>query len=162
MGNANEFAFQQTLIQKGIEETQKTIARFEELLFKIMTSAITVWVAICGWSITIKSKELMLVGIPALICFWSIAVTFRAVQLRYVLRSKETSKLLADKPLMVRAFAEQQMPDELAFRMHGDETALQKLKLIAVALISPTVLVTYLVLLVINLILFCSIEFPAV
>lgn len=158
MPEDKRFDFEVRMLEKGAEEIQKIIARLDDLLFKVNASAITVWVALVGWSLTIKSKNLLIVAIPVLFGFWAIAATFRAIQVRYVDKSRSMASFLSDHSKVEECFNRKEVPSGLVFSLGGEEGIIEKAELLWKGILSPTVAVFYGFFVVIDVILWTFLE----
>ena len=158
MPEKRKFEFQLRMLEKGSEEIQKVIARLDELLFKVKAGAITVWVATIGWSVTIKSKELITIGLVVLLGFWGISATYRAVQIRYVAKARKLSIFMNTDSMLMESMQGMKIPSHLVYMLHADEKNIEKLKLLIKGALSPTVAVFYVVFVITNLLLLSVFE----
>jgi len=67
------FEFQKTLFEKGFQQVQIQIIHLDEILFKIKTSAITVWVALMGWALTGSKTQIVPLGIVVIIAIMAVS-----------------------------------------------------------------------------------------
>ena len=159
MSENKKFEFQLRMLEKGTEEVQKVIARLDELLFKVKAGAITVWVATIGWSITIKSHELIAIGIAVLIGFWGISATYRAVQIRYIRKARQLSTFMNTDAMLIDSINSMKIRSNLVYMLDSDEKYVEKFKLLIKGALSPTVAVFYMFLVTTNVLLLSIIEF---
>lgn len=145
------FEFQLKMLDKGTEEIQRIIARYDELTFKVKTITLTMWVAVIGWSFTITNQKLSLVAIAVLIGFWSLSATYRAIQIRYIKKSEIINELFNNKNLLLNIFNNQEFPKGLVHKIDEKEEPMEKLYLFFRGYISPAVIVFYIFLIIVNL-----------
>lgn len=159
MCNEKRFEFQLRLIEKGLDHLQSVIGRLDDILFKIKTSAITVWVALMGWSITVESKVIVLLGIPTLLGFWVIGSTFRAIQIRYIEKAQSYEEFLNKNKDLKEYFEDQKIPDGKVYSLSGDESRQRQIELLIKGIVSPTVAVFYGFFICINIVLWRHLSF---
>jgi hypothetical protein len=138
------FAFQLRMLEKGVSEIQGQIARLDDLLFKLKATFVTIWVAVIGWSATLKSNELISLALIVVLAFWMLEGVFRAVQARFIDRAREFTSLLNDAPTLDRCFQMQEFPPNVIFPVSFRESEWVQLRYYARGLGSPTVATLYL------------------
>ena len=70
------FELQKSLLENGLDQVQKQIIHLDDILFKIKTSAITVWVALMGWALTGSRILIVPLGFVVIIGFWLLEGMF--------------------------------------------------------------------------------------
>lgn len=98
------FSFQLRMLEQGASELQRHIGRMDEILFKIKASSVTVWVALMGWSLTMKKTVLLPLGLVAIIDFWLLEGFFRGLQARYFRSSFLLTHFLNDHAMLHSSF----------------------------------------------------------
>jgi len=144
------FDFQLKMFEKGADETQRVIAHYDDLIFKVKTITITLWVAVIGWSITINNQTLALIGLVVIFGFWSLGATYRAIQIRYIRKSGEISNFLNNHKGIVTAFSQKNIPGGLGYKMGESEDYKTKAEYFVRGYFSPSVFVFYLFLFITN------------
>ena len=156
MGNNACFEFQTRMLEKGVEVLLQQIGRFDEIVFKIKVAAMTVWVAVVGWALTVRHEGLLLLGFVVIGGFWLLEGFFRGVQLRYILRAEDTARLLNDRERLEKSFTALEFPADVIFAVSFRETGLKKLGLYSKGMITPSVAIPYLLFAGINCLVLIS------
>ena len=138
------FSFQLRMLEKGAAEIQAQVARLDDLLFKIKTSFITLWVAVIGWAFTIKNIGLVPLALVIVLAFWLFEGMFRGIQARYIDRSGQLTRFANDTDGLQRAFTTRTFPANLVFPLTLPETEWDRLRLWVRGLMSPFVATLYL------------------
>jgi len=58
------------LAELEYELVQKQVDKYDDISSKIKTWSVTLWIGILGWSFQSKHKELLLLGVVAIVIFW--------------------------------------------------------------------------------------------
>lgn len=58
------------MLKSELQLTQDQMDKYDKLMAKIKTWAITLWAAVLGWSFQVKRKEIILLAIFAALIFW--------------------------------------------------------------------------------------------
>lgn len=145
------FEFQLRLFEKEIDEIQRIIARYDDLIFKVKTITITLWVAVIGWSFTINNNALSIVGLTVILGFWSLGATYRAIQIRYINRSKELSSIVSDQEKLRDIFMRSDLSECPIYQLSEGEGIRTKAMYFARGYASPSIFIFYCFLVVINI-----------
>lgn len=151
------FAFQLRMLEQGAEELQRHIGRIDEILFKIKTCGVTIWVALIGWSFTAKNISLVPLGLVVIIGFWLLEGFFRGLQARYIASSSVLTMFLNDKKTLDTSFEKQSFPHNMVYPMTFQEGEIEKLRMYGKGLIAPSVSIIYLFLAFVNYLLWLAI-----
>jgi hypothetical protein len=156
--NQERFNFQLKMLEKGLEELERQISRLDEILFKLKTSAVTVWIAIIGWGFTTKNVSLVPLGFVALIGFWLLEGLFRRVQISYIRQSKKLIKFLNSTSGLEESYSKLQFPEGLIYPLSFSSQTNQigKLQLFLRSLVSTSVITLYLFLGFVNLLIWIT------
>ena len=138
------FAFQIAMLEKGYDQVQTQIIHLDEILFKIKASAITVWVALMGWSFTSQKVEIIPLGVVVIIGFWFLEAMYKGVQIRYIEASKRLMAFVNDNEKLKRQFEKQQFTPGIVYPVALEISELDRLIMLIRGLISPTVATVYL------------------
>jgi hypothetical protein len=154
------FEFQTKMLEKGAEELQRQIARLDEILFKIKASAITVWTALMGWSLTNKAFSLSLLGFVLIAGFWIFEVVYRGLQIGYIGRAKELSTFFNDDTRLAESLKAKKFPPNLVYPLTFRQFSSSKERIYAKAFLSPAVFLLYVFLALVNGGLSCWLHHP--
>jgi hypothetical protein len=156
--DTKRFDFQVKMLEKGVEELERQISRLDEILFKLKSSAVTIWIAIIGWGVTTNKASIIPLGFVTLIGFWLIEGLFRRVQISYIHESKEVIKFLNDSQRLDESFSNLKLPERLIYPLSfgTQNTQLGKLRLFFRSLISTSVITLYLFLGFVNLLIWVA------
>ncbi len=138
------FEFQTMMFQKGVERVQDQIVHLDDILFKIKASAVTVWVALIGWSMAAEIPQLALLGFVVVIGFWLLEAMFKGTQLQYIGLSRRITAALNDASGLEEQFTRREFDPGLVYPVAGSRAELEKLRLWFRGMISPTVATIYL------------------
>ncbi len=138
------FAFQLKMFEAGASQIQAQITHLDELLFKIKASFITVWAAMIGWAVTIRSERLLPLAFIVVVAFWMFEGLFRGVQLRLIHWSRQITSFVNDTETLDRTFATGVLPPNLVFPLGVKTTEWNDLRFYGRGLIAPTVATLYL------------------
>ena len=138
------FEFQMEMFQKGAERVQNQIVHLDDILFKIKASAVTVWVAVIGWSMASKTEQLALLGFIVVIGFWLLEAMFKGAQLQYMGLSRRITDALNDAAGLEDQFSRREFDPGLVYPVAAPRTEIEKLRLWLRGIISPTVATIYL------------------
>jgi hypothetical protein len=152
------FSFQLRMLEQGASELQRHIGRMDEILFKIKASSVTVWVALMGWSLTMKNVVLIPLALVSIIGFWLLEGFFRGLQARYFRSSLLVTNFLNDHATLDSSFKGRRLPPHLVYPMTLPESEFEKLRLYAKGLIAPSTAILYLFLVFINYLLWISVD----
>ena len=145
------FELQMRMFEKGIDMLENQISRLDDVLFKIKASTITVWIAIIGWALTNSNPQIIVLGFVAIVGFWNTEAIFRGVQLRYIDRVHDATKLLNDIDQLSVVFTNKAFQSNQVYSIGVGEGQLTKGALLVRGLFSPSVFVTYFVLFSVNI-----------
>ena len=146
----SRFQFQCELFEEGFEQVQEQIRTLDEILFKIKAGGVTVWVVLVGWAFQTGLIQLLPLGFAVLAAFWILEGMFRAVQLRYIAKSRELSAFSNDVEALDECFSTRTFPPGLVYPVGLRESERKELKRFALGLLSGTVLSLYLMLALAN------------
>lgn len=138
------FAFQLNMLEKGYEQLQRQILHLDEILFKIKASAITVWVALIGWSFSAEKPEIIPLGMVVIIGFWLLEAMYKGSQSHYIDASKKLVAFINDASAVRQQFSQQRFSAGIIYPVTIQATELDKAIMLARGLISPTVATVYL------------------
>lgn len=155
---SDRFRFQCGMLEKGFQEVQRQIGRFDDIAFRIKTSAATVWVGLVGWSFTTEKASIVLLAFVILPGFWMLEALFRATQNRYIEKSRELSAFLNDEVALERSFASRQFPPGIVYPVGLRENEWRNLLRFLRACISPHVATLYLFLALANVLLWLAMD----
>jgi hypothetical protein len=144
VGHKARFEFQTRMLGTGMEVLQQQIGRFDDIVFKMKVSAMTVWVAVVGWALTANHAGLLLLGFVVIGGFWLLEGFFRGVQLRYIFRAEDLGHFLNDRERLDQSFTALEFPAEVIFAVAFRETGLNKLGLYGKGMMTPSVAIPYL------------------
>ncbi|WP_345969057.1 hypothetical protein WCX72_06655 [Sulfurimonas sp. HSL1-6] len=147
------FAFRLRMLEQGAKELQEHIRRVDDILFKIKTSAITVWIALMGWSFTEKIWHLIPFGLIVILGFWLFEGFFRGIQARYLLASGRLTAFLNDDTLINTSFDKRSFPADTIYPMTFQSNEREKFIWYLKGLIAPSVAILYIFLLFLNIFL---------
>jgi len=82
------------LILKEIDIVQSQISRYDEQGVKIKGLCVTLWAALSVFGIQNPSNELLFIVLFIVVIFLALEWTYRIIQARFILRSKELENLL--------------------------------------------------------------------
>jgi len=149
--NNARFEFQLKMLEKGGDEMHKNIAQCVDILFKIKTSAVTVWVALIGWSFIVKNLNVIPLGFIAIGGFWLLEGIFQGFHFRHMNRCKRLARLLNNTKKLDEYFSSLDFPANVIYVTTGfDESIKERLMLLCRGLIAPSVAILYLFLATIN------------
>lgn len=149
--NNARFEFQLKMLEKGGDEIHKNIAQCVDILFKIKTSAVTVWVALVGWSFIVKNLSVIPLGFIAIGGFWLLEGIFQGFHFRHLNRCKRLAMLLNNAKDLDEYFASSELPANVIYATTGfDESIKERLRLLIRGLVAPSVAILYLFLATIN------------
>ncbi|MBN4004427.1 hypothetical protein [Nostoc sp. LPT] len=111
----NRFEFQITMLQQGAEELEKKIANFTVNLLQIKTAAIAIWTATMGWSFSIKSAPIILVGYVVIISFWFLEAFYWRVQYSCIRKASVLTEYLNNQKALDESFENESMPEGLVY-----------------------------------------------
>ncbi|MHC3994566.1 hypothetical protein ACXWTF_07025 [Thiomicrolovo sp. ZZH C-3] len=141
------------MFEQGAKELQEHIRRIDDILFKIKTSSITVWIALMGWSFTEKIWHLLPFGFIVILGFWLFEGYFRGIQARYLLSSGELTSFLNNKSLVNTSFDSKSFPENIIYPMTFERSEGEKFMWYMKGLIAPSVAILYFFLFFLNLFL---------
>ncbi len=142
----DRFQFQCELFEEGFQQIQAQIRTLDEVLFKIKTGAVTLWVLLIGWAFGSGLERLLPLGFAIVFFFWLLEAMFRAVQLRYISKSRELSTFANDVQALDACFAKRAFPAGLVYPVGLRESEVRGLLRFTAGLFSGTVLPLYLML----------------
>jgi hypothetical protein len=151
MSNNARFEFQLKMLENGGNEIHKNIGQLVDILFKIKTSAVTVWVALIGWSFIVRNLSVIPLGFIAIGGFWLMEGIFQGFHFRHLNRCKKLAKLLNDTKVLDEYFNSSEFPPNVIYETTGfDESVKERFRLLCRGLIAPSVAILYLFLIAIN------------
>ncbi len=140
----SRFELQKSLFEKGFDQVQEQIIHLDGILFKIKGSAITVWVALMGWSFTSSKPEIALLGVVVIIGFWLLESLFKGTQIRYISVSSKLMQMVNDTDSLQRQYEAKHFEPGLIYPVALKLTEVDRLILMVRGIISPTVATIYL------------------
>ncbi|MDM8564294.1 hypothetical protein QUF74_01420 [Candidatus Halobeggiatoa sp. HSG11] len=143
MSNIKRFKVQTNLLEDGAEELQRHIARLDEILAKIKTACVTVWVAVIGWAFTTNNSSIVILGAILLLGFWLLEGFVRGIQSRYLHSSAKLTKFFNDREAMDQAFEKLEYPPGVVYPMTFKESEWQKLKMYLQGLAAVSTIILY-------------------
>jgi hypothetical protein len=156
--SAKRFEFQNALLEKGFEQIQKHILQLDEILFKIKASAVTVWVALMGWSITAKEAALVSLGAFVIIGFWLLEAQFKGVQIQYKKISRKLMDFVNDNADFDEQFSQSAFRAGIIHPVALHRTELEKVSSMMIGFLSPTVSTVYLFLGTVNALIWLAVR----
>ena len=138
------FEFQKTLFEKGFQQVQIQIIHLDEILFKIKTSAITVWVALMGWALTGSKTQIVPLGIVVIIGFWLLEAIFKGAQIRYIEISANLMHVVNDTDSLQHQFGTRNFQGGIIYPVALNLTEVDRLILMGRGIVSPTIATPYL------------------
>jgi len=151
--NQESFQFQLRMLEKGADLIQSHIERSDDILFKIKTTGMTVWIALIGWGFANSNILIIPMGFVVIIGFWLLEGYFRGIQARYLASSAKLTSFLNDEVALKNSFEAQKLPNNIVYPMTFNETEFSKLKMYAKGLIAPSVAILYLFITFVNYLL---------
>jgi hypothetical protein len=142
--STRRFELQKSLFEKGIDQVQKQIIHLDDILFKIKASAITVWVALMGWSFTSSKTEIVPLGLVIIIGFWLLEAMFKGAQVRYIEISSNLMRMVNDTDSLQNQFEMKNFEDGTIYPVALNLTEIDRLILMGRGIISPSVATVYL------------------
>ena len=105
------FSFKLELLKKEIDIITSVIGRYDDILFRIKSWTITLWIAVIGWGLYNTSMIILLLAIfiPIIFCF--IEVEFKRIQRQYTYRAQKLEKFFRDNKKMKEAFKKKDIPE---------------------------------------------------
>jgi hypothetical protein len=155
---AERFDFQCRMLERGCEQVQSQIGRLDDVTFRIKAGATTVWVALIGWSFTASSATVCALGSVVVLGFWLLEGMFRAVQTRYIDKSRELSQFLNDRERLDACFARRDLPQGLVYPVGLRDGELRNLGRFLSALVASQVATLYLFLGLANLLAWLALD----
>ncbi len=156
MERLDRFQFQCELFEEGFGEVQQQIRTLDEILFKIKAGAVTLWAVLVGWAFSSDLTRLLPLGFAVISGFWLLEGMFRAVQLRYIVRSRELSRFANDEAALDECFERRRFPAGMVYPVGLRESELQGLWRFGTGLLSGTVMPLYLMLALANAIVWLA------
>lgn len=95
--NKSEQEFRLRLIEKEIDTVSSKIDHYDDLVFRIKSWSITIWIAIIGYGISKENKFIILIGIFPVILFWINEGLFKMYQDRIARRLTRIEKYISSK-----------------------------------------------------------------
>ena len=151
--STKRFEFQRSMLEKGFEQVQKQIIHLDEILFKIKASAITLWVALMGWSFTSNNEQIVPLGAVVIIGFWFLEAQYKGVQLSYIEASEKLVAFVNDYERLNDQFSKSEFETGMIYPLAIERTEKERLLLLLRGLISPTVATVYLFIAFTNMII---------
>ena len=124
-------------------ESQRIVARLDDLLFKIKALAATLWSATCGWALTAEAPNLLIVAFISVLGLWFVAATFRGAQKRYIRCSDVIYQFLTNSTALDQFRASGEFPAGVPASLCGYESRIERVKLLVRGFVSPTVWAFY-------------------
>ena len=105
------FSFKLELLKKEIDVITSVIGRYDDILFRIKSWTITLWIAVVGWGLHNRSILVLLLAIfiPIIFCF--IEVEFKRIQRQYIFRGNKLEKFFRNNEKLKKAFDEKDIPE---------------------------------------------------
>lgn len=82
------------LLQEEMKLSQDQIDKYDNILERVSTWAVTLWVASLGWSFQVSRKEFILLNIVIVLVFWILSGINKSFRQDYKARRNEISHLL--------------------------------------------------------------------
>ena len=138
------FELQKSLLENGLDQVQKQIIHLDDILFKIKTSAITVWVALMGWALTGSRILIVPLGFVVIIGFWLLEGMFKGVQIRYMEISANLMRVVNDTDSLQQQFESRKFHAGIIYPVALKLNEIDRAILMWRGIISPTIATAYL------------------
>jgi hypothetical protein len=159
---AETFDYQLAILMKEWDQCEAGIGRYDTIMFSIRTWAVTLSTATAGAAASLKSPNILLIGIVPAILLYLIDSTNKSYQFHFTQRVREIQAYLSSQD-----FKDDSTQKAINFRTPVFASnfpigRLDRLKAVKMAALRMSVWITYASILLINVIAYCGFQLAGI